>query len=41
VLPPRTLAGLGEYLLGKLSVYGGEGRKSAERWTRTDRGDGR
>jgi hypothetical protein len=39
VLPPRTLAGLGDYLLGKLRVYGDEGRKSAERWTRTDRGD--
>ncbi len=40
VLPAKTLAGLGAYLLGKLRVYGGEGRKSAERWTRTDRGEG-
>ncbi len=39
VLPPKTLAGLGDYLLGKLRVYGGEGRESARRWTRTDRGD--
>ncbi len=39
VLPPKTLAGLGDYLLGKLRVYGGEGRDSARRWTRTDRGD--
>lgn len=38
VLPPRTLSGLGPYLLGKLRVYGGEGRKSARGWTRTDRG---
>lgn len=38
-LPPKTLAGLGDYLLGKLRVYGGEGRESARRWTRTDRGD--
>ncbi len=40
VLPLRTLAGLGDYLLGKLRVYGGEGRESARRWTRTDRGEG-
>lgn len=40
VLPPQMLAGLGAYLFGKLRVYGGEGRKSAARWTRTDRGDG-
>lgn len=40
VLPPRMLAGLGGYLLGKLRVYGREGRKSARGWTRTDRGSG-
>lgn len=39
VLPPETLAGLGDYLIRKIRVYFGEGRKSAERWTRTDRGD--
>lgn len=38
VLPPRTLSGLGPYFLSKLRVYGGEGRKSARGWTRTDRG---
>jgi hypothetical protein len=38
-LPPRALAGLGGYLLGKFRVYSGEGRKSARRWTRTDRGE--
>jgi hypothetical protein len=37
VLPPQALAGLGAYLLGKLRVYGREGRKSARGWTRTDR----
>lgn len=40
VLPPKTLAGLGDYLAGKLRVYGAEGRKSARGWTRTDRGEG-
>jgi len=39
VLPPDTLAGLGDYLAGKLRVYGAEGRKSAKGWTRTDRGE--
>lgn len=38
VLPPRRLSALGAYLLGKLRVYGAEGRRSAKRWTRTDRG---
>jgi glycosyltransferase involved in cell wall biosynthesis len=40
-LPPETLSGLMPYLLGKLRVYGGEGRKSAKGWTRTDRGPDR
>jgi hypothetical protein len=40
VLPPETLKAIGPYLLGKARVYGAEGRRSAERWTRTDRGDG-
>ncbi len=39
-LPPKTLAGLGDFLLGKLRVYGAEGRRSAKGWTRTDRSDG-
>ena len=39
VLPPSVLAGLWGYLLSKLKVYGGEGRRSAGGWTRTDRGD--
>lgn len=38
VLPPRALKGLGAYILGKARVYGAEGRRSAKRWTRTDRG---
>ncbi|MFN0024852.1 MAG: glycosyltransferase family 2 protein [Parvularculaceae bacterium] len=38
VLPPAALAGLWPYFLSKLRVYGGEGRKSARDWTRTDRG---
>lgn len=37
-LPPYALKGVGAYLLGKMRVYGEEGRKSARRWTRTDRG---
>lgn len=37
-LPPRALKGVGAYLLGKARVYGEEGRKSARRWTRTERG---
>lgn len=40
VLPPRTLAAIIPYLLGKARVYGAEGRRSARRWTRTDRGEG-
>jgi cellulose synthase/poly-beta-1,6-N-acetylglucosamine synthase-like glycosyltransferase len=39
VLPPARLKAIGAYLLGKARVYGAEGRKSAERWTRTDRDD--
>ncbi len=39
ILPLRSLAGIIPYLLGKRRVYGAEGRKSAKRWTRTDRGD--
>jgi len=38
VLPPNALKGVGPYLLGKMRVYGEEGRRSARRWTRTDRG---
>jgi hypothetical protein len=38
VLPPHALKGVGAYLLGKARVYGAEGRRSAKRWTRTDRG---
>ena len=38
VLPPHMLSGLARYLFGKLRVYGGEGRRSARGWTRTDRG---
>ncbi len=38
VLPPEALKGVGAYLLGKARVYGEEGRRSAKRWTRTDRG---
>ncbi len=41
VLPPAALRGLGAYLVSKLRVYGGEGRKSAKGWTRTDRGSDR
>lgn len=37
-LPPRMLSALGAYALSKLRVYGAEGRRSAQRWTRTDRG---
>jgi hypothetical protein len=40
VLPPRALKAIGSYILGKARVYGAEGRRSAKRWTRTDRGDG-
>jgi hypothetical protein len=40
VLPPQTLKAIGPYILGKARVYGAEGRRSAKRWTRTDRGDG-
>lgn len=39
VLPPARLKAIGAYLLGKARVYGAEGRKSAQRWTRTERGD--
>lgn len=38
VLPPSALKGVGAYILGKARVYGDEGRRSAKRWTRTDRG---
>ncbi len=41
VLPPAKLSGLGAYLGSKMRVYGGEGRRSAKGWTRTDRGPGR
>jgi cellulose synthase/poly-beta-1,6-N-acetylglucosamine synthase-like glycosyltransferase len=39
-LPASSLLGIVPYLLGKARVYGGEGRRSAARWTRTDRGEG-
>lgn len=39
-LPASELKAIGEYLFSKLRVYGAEGRKSAERWTRTDRSGG-
>lgn len=38
LLPPKEIRGVGAYLAGKVRVYGAEGRKSAARWTRTDRG---
>ena len=38
VLPPAALKGVLAYILGKARVYGDEGRRSAKRWTRTDRG---
>jgi cellulose synthase/poly-beta-1,6-N-acetylglucosamine synthase-like glycosyltransferase len=38
VLPLEALKGVGPYLLGKARVYGADGRRSARRWTRTDRG---
>lgn len=38
ILPPAALKGVGPYLLSKARVYGAEGRRSAMRWTRTDRG---
>lgn len=37
-LPPNALMGVASYLLSKMRVYGQEGRRSAKRWTRTDRG---
>lgn len=39
-LPPETLRAIVPYLVGKMRVYGPEGRRSASRWTRTDRGGG-
>ncbi|MEZ5917332.1 MAG: hypothetical protein R3C40_07170 [Parvularculaceae bacterium] len=39
--PPEALSGVFGYLVSKLKVYGEEGRRSAEGWTRTDRGDGK
>jgi hypothetical protein len=39
-LPASSLLGIVPYLLGKARVYGGEGKRSAARWTRTDRGEG-
>jgi len=38
-LPATKIRAVGAYLVSKLRVYGKEGRKSAERWTRTERGD--
>lgn len=38
VLPVKALAAIWPYVAGKLRVYGAEGRDSARRWTRTDRG---
>ncbi len=40
VLPVAALKSVGGYILGKARVYGADGRKSASRWTRTERGDG-
>jgi cellulose synthase/poly-beta-1,6-N-acetylglucosamine synthase-like glycosyltransferase len=40
ILPPAMLGAIVPYVLGKSRVYGGEGRRSARKWTRTDRGDG-
>lgn len=39
ILPPSRLKAVGAYLFEKARVYGGEGRKSAKTWTRTERGD--
>lgn len=39
-LTPASLKSIGPYLLSKARVYGAEGRASAKRWTRTDRGEG-
>jgi len=36
-LPAASLGGLFRFLLGKLRVYGREGRQSAKSWTRTER----
>lgn len=38
-LPAGALAAIVPYLLGKARIYGREGRRSAARWTRTDRGE--
>jgi hypothetical protein len=38
-LPPRALLAIIPYVLSKTRVYGAEGRRSARRWTRTERGD--
>ena len=37
VLPATALSGAPIFLLEKLRIYGGEGRKSSKTWTRTDR----
>lgn len=38
ILPASELKAVAAYIAGKARVYGGEGRKSARSWTRTDRG---
>lgn len=38
-LPPGRLRAIGGYILGKARVYGREGRRSARKWRRTERGD--
>jgi cellulose synthase/poly-beta-1,6-N-acetylglucosamine synthase-like glycosyltransferase len=39
LLPASEFGGVVAYFLEKLRIYGGEGRRSASVWTRTDRGD--
>lgn len=41
VLPVGELKAIAPYFLGKARVYGAEGRRSAQRWTRTERGEDR
>ncbi|HNS87285.1 MAG TPA: glycosyltransferase family 2 protein, partial [Parvularculaceae bacterium] len=38
VLPASRLKAIGAYLLDKIRIYGGEGRRTAKTWTRTERG---
>ena len=39
LLPASQIGGVFAYLLEKVRIYGGKGRRSARVWTRTDRGD--